>query len=117
MLQMGSGSGSSLINIGDSVIVHGFFAGYNTGSGNYVSFFVPLNISDSVTGATAEPVGGTVCDVFSNGKADDVPLSSASITGVYPYGVQIELHYPSTKTINIAAVVCLPISGLKLTFT
>ena len=78
-------------------------AGYNTGSGNYVSAFIPINTNGktiTAVTATAETV------VFT--PSGRVPCSNApaiSVTSVFRNGVLVEIAYTSTQTANVCASV------------
>lgn len=80
-------------------------AGYNTGSGNYVAAFIPINTNGktiTAVTATAETV------VFT--PSGRVPFSSAptiTVTSVLRNGVLVEISYPSTQTANVCASVYL----------
>lgn len=90
---------------GENSIGNIICAGYNTGSGNYVSAFIPINTNGkTITAVTA--TADTV--VFT--PSGRVPFSNApviSVTSVFRNGVLVEITYPSTQTANVCASVYL----------
>ena len=95
---------NALVN-GENNIGNIICAGYNTGSGNYVSAFIPINTNGktiTAVTATAETI------VFT--PSGRVPFSNApaiSVTSVFRNGVLVEISYTSTQTANVCASVYL----------
>ena len=100
----------STLKSGETTVGNIICVGYNTGSGNYFDFFVPINakgltpISASATSDTAifAPTGRIV---FSS-------QPSITVSASMDNGVLLEVHYPSTQTPNICGTIYA--IGLKI---
>lgn len=80
----------------------GCYAGFNTGSGNYVDFFVPLILGNGRTVSSVTFKGS----VFSGTTRNYVSsASSVEVLNVTRNGIFCEYHYPSTQTPNVPASV------------
>lgn len=76
-------------------------AGYNTGSGNYVDVFVPVNTNNkTVTSVTA---GSTSVIFDANGRNTFTSAPTIAIVETTKFGIRIDITYESTKTQNIPA--------------
>lgn len=78
-------------------------AGYNTGSGNYFDFFVPIE-AKGLTPISASATSDTV--IFT--PTGRVPFSSPpsiTVRGSTGNGVLLEVMYPSTQTANICGTI------------
>ena len=93
----------STLKSGETTVGNIMCAGYNTGSGNYFDFFVPINakgltpISASVSSDTA---------IFTpTGRISFSSQPSITVMGATDNGVRLEVAYPSTQTPNICGTI------------
>ena len=84
--------------------------GYITGSGNYFGFYfyITNNPSLTISTATAESIY-----IYLNENRIDLSSSSITVVNKNPYGIRMELRFPSTQTPNIVGTINLT---LNLTF-
>ena len=88
---------------GTNNIGHVMCAGYNTGSGNYVDFFVPINTNGK--NITSASIASNSAVYLSSKRVTFSSAPSVTVQGFTNYGVRLELQYPSTQTANICATV------------
>lgn len=82
-----------------------FCAGYNTGSGNYVDVFVPIN-TNGRTILSASASEGSIAFIPS-GKIDFPNPPTISILEYTNFGIRLEIAYPSTQNSNTPATMYL----------
>lgn len=78
-------------------------AGYNTGSGNYADFFVPINTNGK--NVVSASISSNSLVFLSSKRVTFSSAPSITVEGYTDYGVRLELRYPSTETANICATV------------
>ena len=77
-------------------------AGYNTGSGNYIDVFLPIDTS-GITSITSASFQATSASYTKDGRVQFSSDTNASTIEKTNGGVFIEFAYASTQTANIAA--------------
>lgn len=89
-------------------------AGYNTGSGNYISVFIPVNTNGmTVSSVTASSSESAIFD--GTGRQLFTSALTINILETTQFGIRIEIRYESTKTPNIIANAYL--AGLTINCT
>lgn len=88
-----------------------FCAGYNTGSGNYIDVFVPIN-TNGRTVLSASALEGSIA-FNPSGKVDFSVPPTISVLEYTNFGIRLEIAYPSTQNSNISATMYL--LGLTVT--
>ena len=88
-----------------------FCAGYNTGSGNYVDVFVPIN-TNGRTVSSADALAGSIAFIPS-GKIDFSNPPAISVLEYTNFGIRLEIAYTSAQNSNIPATMYL--LGLTVT--
>lgn len=85
-------------NVGNIICV-----GYNTGSGNYFDFFVPIN-AKGLTPISASASSDTV--IFTpTGRISFPSQPSITVLGSTDNGVRLEVTFPSTQAPNICGTI------------
>ena len=106
--------GSSLTFTRTCDLAYNKFAGYISGSGNYVSFFIPLNVkaTNSVSFAYSNVVVYT-----SNGALDvtNIDTTTDPIIIICDLGVAVELKFKSTQSANRAVTVGIGTGSISIT--
>lgn len=80
----------------------GCYAGFNTGSGNYVDFFVPLTLGNGRTVSSVTFKGSVF---FGTTRHNISNASSVDVLNITKNGIFCEYHYSSTQTASIVASV------------
>ena len=88
---------------GSNYIANIICVGYNTGSGNYVDFWVPVLTGGNTPVSASISSASVVFDA--NGRNAFSTDPTVTVEGYNDCGVRLELKYPSTKTPNIPASV------------
>lgn len=93
----------STLKSGETTVGNIICAGYNTGSGNYFYFFVPIS-AKGLTPISASASSDTV--IFTpTGRIPFSSQPSITIRGSMHNGVLLEVGYPSTQTPNICGTI------------
>lgn len=87
-------------NIGNVIV-----PGYNTGSGNYIDCFLPISTGGKTVTAASASASSLVYLPSKRVSYSSAP--TITVLETTPYGVRLELAYPSTETANIAGTVYL----------
>lgn len=88
---------------GETTVGNIICAGYNTGSGNYFDFFVPIE-AKGLTPISASASSDTA--IFTpTGRISFSSQPSITVAASIDNGVLLELHYPSTQTPNICGTI------------
>lgn len=105
LANIGAASNDSCGNIisePGTYLIDGIFAGYNTGSGNYIDFCVPVYFAKSRSVTSARIV--TSASVFSGSSRMNLSVpTNLSILKQTFSGLNLEMPYGSTQTANIQA--------------
>lgn len=107
---------SVILQKGTISLTNSIFAGHTSGSGNYVSFFLPYPVVSGVTSATYTK--STLNIYIDGGTLIQASGIDASYCGISQgdLGVMIELKFTSTQAINRNAVLRFD-SGNSITFS
>lgn len=76
-------------------------AGFNTGSGNYVSVFIPVNTNNKTVSSVTASSTSAIFDV--NGRSLFTSAPTITIEDTIKSGIRIEISYESARTPNIPA--------------
>ncbi len=95
---------------GETTIGNIMCAGYNTGSGNYFAFFVPVE-AKGLTPISASVTSETVI-YTPTGRFIFPSRPTITVTQSYGNGLILEVSYPSTQTPNICGTIYA--IGLKI---
>lgn len=100
----------STLKSGETTIGNIICAGYNTGSGNYFAFFVPIN-AKGLTPISASAHSDTV--IFAHtGRIQFSSQPTITVMSSMDNGVLLQVTYPSTQTPNICGTIY--VIGLKI---
>jgi hypothetical protein len=93
----------STLKSGETTVGNIVCAGYNSGSGNYFDFFVPIG-AKGLTPISASATSDTA--IFtSTGRISFSSQPSITVAASMDNGVLLELRYPSTQTPNICGTI------------
>ena len=93
---------ANIITTPNTYTLSGCFAGFNTGSGNYVDFFIPIIISNTRTVSSVSFKGSVF---FGTTRYNVSNITSVEVISVARNGLLCEFTYPSTQTQNVQAMV------------
>lgn len=92
----------NIISEPGTYLIDGVFAGYNTGSGNYVDFYVPVYVAKSRSVTSARLVTSASV-LFGSSRINlSVPINLTIMKQTFS-GLNLEMPYSSTQTENIQA--------------
>ena len=80
-------------------------AGYTTGSGNYVAFFIPISTNGKTV--TSVTVDDSSAVFLPTKRVDFSSAPTVTIQGTVKNGIRAEIQYPTTQTSNTCATLYL----------
>ena len=92
----------NIISEPGTYLIDGIFAGYNTGSGNYIDFYVPVYVAKSRSVTSAKIVTSASVFFGSSRMNLSVPTNLTIMKQTFS-GLFLEMPYSSTQTANIQA--------------
>ena len=95
-----------ILKKGNTTISEMICSGYNTGSGNYIDFWIPIPVDTSEVTSISLTSAVDIA-VFTKDGRTDVTTTGGFVYAFNKYGIFIELCYSSTMSKNIPANVRL----------